>query len=188
MEKIEEVTTSVEAFTNDEVNMNYESIDMPLELSEIEKTSEETRDMIDIEQTIEETPDITESEQTIEESLGITDIEQTIEETLAIDINSMGGSSDSGFEECSSHTCIYIGNENSLKGCKDDIVVDLSQVTLLDMAGAKAVQRLLENIVKEGGSVAISGINVQNRAILDKVNNNTDVTVYPTYMDAVEFW
>ena len=38
MEKIEEVTTSVEVFTNDEVTMNDESIDMSLELSEIEKT------------------------------------------------------------------------------------------------------------------------------------------------------
>ena len=78
--------------------------------------------------------------------------------------------------------------ENTLKGGTKDIVLDLSQVTFIDMAGAKTVQRVTEQIVNGGGKVAISGVNFSVAVMLDKANINKEARVYPTYKDAVAFW
>jgi len=84
---------------------------------------------------------------------------------------------------------IEMKRKQSLKGSSEDIVLDLSQVTFIDMAGAKSIQRITEQVVREGGRVAVSGMGPRVKVALDKANVLDKIgMVYPTYRDAVQFW
>ena len=67
------------------------------------------------------------------------------------------------------------------------VVLDLSQVTFLDNAGASVV-RVVDDYVKNiGGELAVSGIEPRLAEVMDKsgVMNSMSVCVYPTFMDAI---
>ena len=67
------------------------------------------------------------------------------------------------------------------------VVLDLSQVTFLDNAGASVV-RVVDDYVKNiGGELAVSGIEPRLAEVMDKsgVMDSMSVCVYPTFMDAI---
>ena len=96
-----------------------------------------------------------------------------------------GDINDSGILDVSN-----LDTDNCEKDGNQNIVLDLSQVPFIDVAGTKIIQRVVKQIVKVGGKVAISGANHTVAMVLNKANvmENIEDLMYPTYMDAVAFW
>ena len=96
-----------------------------------------------------------------------------------------GDANDSGILDVNN-----LDTDNTSNDGNKDIVLDLTQVPFIDVAGAKTIQRVAEQIMKGGGKMAISGANHTVVMVLEKANvmENIEAMMYPTYMDAVAFW
>ena len=113
----------------------------------------------------------------------VTDIFETRGETPETLKDCTYSMDDSGIANKSSDS---INIDNKLGGTKA-IVLDLSQVTFIDTAGVKSVKRVIEQVLKGSGKVAISGAKFGVKIALDNAKVMDNTLFFPTYRDAVEF-